>query len=209
MAAFGAVLQIPLQVPVMTRELANKMYHPLAYLYGRLCSQYLVQIIPPTIMFFGTFWAVGIEYSYNLLWIYAFSLAGDQVWTTMGFFIGLTVSDEGDAAKIVLVFANIVFLSVNGGIVNPEKSNWFVKYLSKSTPGRYVTEGFFTSLLEGVSYTPEQRLGEPNFEETKQTILDDAGYSNSLQLNLALLYAWLAVWIIGCTFSIMWKYGRI
>lgn len=41
----------------------------------------------------------------------------------MGFFIVLTVSDEGDAAKIVLVFANIVFLSVNGGIVNPTKSN--------------------------------------------------------------------------------------
>lgn len=38
MAAFGSVLQIPLQVPVMTRELSNKMYHPLAYLYGRLLS---------------------------------------------------------------------------------------------------------------------------------------------------------------------------
>lgn len=71
-------------------------------------------------MFFGTFWAVDMDTSAsNLAWIFAFSIAGDQVWTTMGFFIGLTVSDEGDAAKIVLVFANIVFLSVNGGILNP------------------------------------------------------------------------------------------
>ena len=98
----------------------------------------------------------------------------------MGFFIGITVSDEGDAAKIVLVLVNIVLISVNGGLVNPEKSNWFVKYLSKSTPGRYITEGFFSTLLEGVSYTPEQKPGLPNFDETKQTLLDDAGYTNSL-----------------------------
>lgn len=75
-------------------------------------------------MFGITFWSIKMDTSWsNLAWIYAFGVAGDQVWTTMGFFIGLTVSDQGDAAKIVLVFINIVFLSVNGGIVNPEKSN--------------------------------------------------------------------------------------
>lgn len=160
-------------------------------------------------MFAGTFWAVNMDKAwYNLLWIYAFSVAGDQVWTTMGFFIGLSVSDEGDAAKIVLVFVNIVFLSVNGGIVNPEKSNWFVKYLSKTTPGRYVTEGFFSCLLEGLDYHPTG-LYPINMDETKQTVLDTAGYSNSLQKNLGLLYVWFGVWVLGCTISIMWKYGRI
>lgn len=210
MAAFGSVLQIPLQVPVMTRELSNKMYHPLAYLYGRLLSQYIIQIIPPTIMFACLFWSTGMDRSwYNLAWVFLFGWAGDLVWTTMGFFIGLTISDEGDAAKIVLVFCNIVFLSVNGAILNPEKSNEWVKFLSSFTPGKFVTEGFFRCLTENVEYYPKKIPGMIDLSDDQAKILDTTGYHNENAKSLALLYVWLGVWILGSTVSIMWKYGRI
>ena len=155
MAAFGAVLQIPLQVPVMTRELSNKMYHPLAYLFGRLASQLMIQLIPPLLMFGCTFWAVKIDMDLkNLAWLIWFSIVGDQVWTIMGFWIGLTINDEGDGAKIILVFVCMVLMAVNGGMINPQKANWFVKYLSRATPGRYVMEGFFRCVTFGVDYDP-------------------------------------------------------
>lgn len=156
MAAFGAVLQIPLQVPVMTRELSNKMYHPLAYLFGRLLSQLMIQLIPPLLMFSCTFWAVRIDYDIkNLAWLVAFSIVGDQVWTVMGFWIGLTINDEGDGAKIILVFVCMVLMAVNGGMINPKNANWFIKNLSRATPGRYVMEGYFRCMTYGIDYQAE------------------------------------------------------
>lgn len=77
----------------------------------------------------------------------------------MGFFLGLVINDEGDAAKIILVFVCMVLMAVNGGIVNPSKSNWFVELLSKTTPGRYVCEGYFRSLTDKVDYS--QPIWEP------------------------------------------------
>jgi hypothetical protein len=62
----------------MTRELSNKMYHPLAYLFGRFFSQLVMQLIPPTLMFVATFWSVKIDNNLpNLAWLLGFCIAGD------------------------------------------------------------------------------------------------------------------------------------
>lgn len=120
-ASLEAVLQIPLQIPVMTRELSNKMYSPIAYYLGRLLSQLMLQFLPPTIMFLMLFWGIGITTSFdNLMWLWGLSVVGNFVWSAMGFWVGLVVSDESDGAKVVVVTICMIFMSVNGGIVNPE-----------------------------------------------------------------------------------------
>ena len=40
-SAIATVLQVPMQAPVMKRELANKMYSPSAYFFGRFLSNCL------------------------------------------------------------------------------------------------------------------------------------------------------------------------
>jgi len=54
---------MPLQAPVMRRELANKMYSPTAYFLARYTSNMLLQILYPAIMIISLFWAVGIDTS--------------------------------------------------------------------------------------------------------------------------------------------------
>ena len=168
-------------------------------------------------MFMALFWSVKIDLTFpNLAWLLSFGIVGDQVWTTLGFFIGLAIPDEGGAAKIMLVFVCKVFQAVNGGIVNPSKSNLVVETLSKTTPGRYVTEGFFRSLTQKVNYTVP--IWEPkvlgivnpiNFSEDQAGILEIVGYDFGRVKCMCLLYVWMAVFMIGCVIAIMIKYGRI
>lgn len=41
-ASINVIIQVPLQAPVMKRELANKMYSPTAYYLGRFISNLIV-----------------------------------------------------------------------------------------------------------------------------------------------------------------------
>lgn len=128
----------------MTRELSNKMYTPVAYFLGRLLSQFMIQFIPPIIMFLMLFWCLAIDQSWNnLLWLLGFSIVGNFTWAAMGFFVGLTIPDESDGAKVINVMLCMIFMSVNGGIVNPSTTNAFVRFLSRVTPARFICEGFF------------------------------------------------------------------
>ena len=111
----------------MTRELSNKMYSPLAYYLGRLVSQLIVQVVPPAIMFGIITWGLKIDESTNnLMWLFALNLVGNFVWSAMGFFIGLVISDEGDGAKLVSVTLCMIFIALNGNIVNPDNTVWIM-----------------------------------------------------------------------------------
>ena len=79
-ASINVILQIPMQAPVMKRELANKMYSPTAYFLGRFLSNMILQIFYPLIMILVLFWAAGIDESYeNFLWMMAFGFMGNFV----------------------------------------------------------------------------------------------------------------------------------
>jgi ABC-2 type transporter len=49
----------------MEREFANKMFSPTAYFMGRFLSTLMVQILYPLIMIMVTFWAIGIDTSFD------------------------------------------------------------------------------------------------------------------------------------------------
>lgn len=96
-ASNDSIMQIPLQVPVLTRELANKMYSPSAYFLGRFASQLLVQSFVPIMMILIIFWALSIDTSAeNFGWTLLFAWVSNMTFNAQGYFIGLAVNDEGD-----------------------------------------------------------------------------------------------------------------
>jgi hypothetical protein len=92
-ASINVLLQVPLQAPVMKRELANKMYSPTAYFLGRFTSNMILQVAYPLIMIMMLFWNIGIDTSRdNFLWLLAFGLMGNFIYCGQGYFIGIMLS---------------------------------------------------------------------------------------------------------------------
>ena len=81
-ASMNVILQVPLQRPVMERELANKMYGPSAYFTARFFSNMLIQLLYPIIMILILFWGLGIVSSFeNLCWIMLYGILGAIVFS--------------------------------------------------------------------------------------------------------------------------------
>lgn len=77
-ASINVILQVPLQAPVMKRELANKMYSPSAYFLGRYTSNVIMQVFYPMVMILILFWGVSINTDLdNFLWLTTFGLVGN------------------------------------------------------------------------------------------------------------------------------------
>ena len=94
-ASVNVILQVPLQAPVMKRELANKMYSPTAYYLGRFLSQVFVSLLYPLIVILICFWLTGIDTSSKNFWDFILlAFAANSTFTGQGYFCGILVNDE-------------------------------------------------------------------------------------------------------------------
>lgn len=149
-ASMNAVLQVPMQAPVMRRELANKMYSPSAYYLGRFTSNLILQFLYPVIMILAVFWCIDISTDIeNFIYMMSFGLLGNFVFCGQGFFWGIAVTDE-DRVKLVNQFNVIIFIMCNGALTNLTTANWLISFLSKVSPGRFNCEGFFRALTKQI-----------------------------------------------------------
>ena len=149
-ASMNAILQVPLQAPVMRRELANKMYSPSTYYLGRFTSNLVLQFLYPVIMLMSIFWFIDIDTDIvNFLYIMAFGLMGNFVFCGQGFFWGIAVTNE-DQVKLINQINVMIFIMCNGALTNLTTSNWFVTFLSNVSPARFNCEGFFRALTRQI-----------------------------------------------------------
>jgi ABC-type multidrug transport system permease subunit len=146
-ASINVLLQVPLQAPVMKRELANKMYTPTAYFLGRFVSNMIIQVAYPLIMILILFWNIGIiTDSNNFWWLMAFGLIGNFIYCGQGYFIGIMVNNE-DSAKLANLLVIMVMFCTNGVLCNMNSASAFVKFISSYSPSRYNCEGFLRRMI--------------------------------------------------------------
>lgn len=153
-AAIGCILQLPLWVPVLKRELMNRMYTPGIYFLTRTISGTLFQMAYPTILTLIIFWLLGIKiYAANffffLLGAYGIVLCG----CGMGYFFG-SLFDFPQAANMFLSLALQYTYLISGGFANPDTMIGFNKYLAYASPCRYVNEIFFRVFADSASSDP-------------------------------------------------------
>lgn len=200
----NAILQVPLQAPVMKRELANKMYSPSAYYLGRFLSNLILQFLYPVIMLLCIFWALDVDESIgNFLWIMSFGLAGNFVFCGQGFFWGIAVPDE-DRVKLVNQLNVMIFIMSNGALTNLASANWFVKFLSDISPARFNCEGFFRALTAQIK---DERLGP--YVISQETFLDQQGYDLGNEKCLLYCGVWFAVWVVLSLITINVKFRKL
>lgn len=117
-SATATVLQVPLQAPVMKRELASKMYTPSAYFFGRFFSNCIFQTLYPTIMTLCMFWHLEIDTSWeNFRAFYSIGVISNFVFTGVGYFVGICITNE-NTALLVGMFVVSVFVATNGALTN-------------------------------------------------------------------------------------------
>lgn len=147
-ASINVILQIPMQAPVMRRELANKMYSPTAYFLGRFLSNMILQFFYPLITIFVLFWGIGIDTSaLNFGWMMGFGVLSNVVFCGQGYFLGIAVDDE-DRVKLVNMFVILIFSTCNGILANLETVNPLIKFFSWISPSRFSVEGFFRRVID-------------------------------------------------------------
>lgn len=149
-ASFNVVFQVPLQIPVLKRELGSKMYVPSAYYIGRFVSNILIQMFYPIIMITTIFLGLGIDHNienYSMMMLIAF--LGNFVFCGQGYFMGTVISDENQAKSLNMLLVLILF-PTSGVMVNLDQANIFVKAIADVSPLRYVNEAFFTVLMYSI-----------------------------------------------------------
>jgi len=79
----------------MKRELANKMYSPNAYLFGRYTSFMTFLVFSPIIFILIIFWTLDIETTAeNFGWYVAYGLAANFYFAGQGYLLGILIPDE-------------------------------------------------------------------------------------------------------------------
>lgn len=98
-SAFGVIAQMPVQVPVFKRELANNMYTPTTYFLGRYLSNLIFQLFYPVSQILITINGLGIDTSLeNVGWFVSYAVALNVASCAQGYLFG-SMSDDLNVAK--------------------------------------------------------------------------------------------------------------
>jgi len=164
----NVILQIPLQAPVIRRELANKMYSPTSAFIGRYLSTMCIQIIYPIILLLILFWLIGIDTSLeNMFYLFSFGILGNFTFCGQGYFMGIVVPND-DAVKAFNGLTTMFWTMSNGVLSNLNEGNWFILFLRKISPLRYINEGIFRRMTNQI---PDLTNAYPPLNVNQDTIL--------------------------------------
>jgi hypothetical protein len=141
-ATTSSISMMPLEAPVITREIANKMYTPTAGFLGRFLSTAILQMPIPVVMIIIIFWNIGIDTSIeNFGYMVLFSILANFVFNGQGYFLGIVTNDD-TTSKDMNVLLTMIFMTGNGVLCNLKDVNWFIHILAVISPLRYLSEAF-------------------------------------------------------------------
>uniref|UniRef100_A0A7S3CMS2 ABC-2 type transporter transmembrane domain-containing protein n=1 Tax=Strombidium rassoulzadegani TaxID=1082188 RepID=A0A7S3CMS2_9SPIT len=206
-ASFNVVFQVPLQVPVLKRELASKMYTPSSYYIGRFISNLLIQIFYPLIMVTVIYLGLGLDLdvqTYCLL--LSIAIMGNWVFCGQGYFLGTVLTESSAKAFNMTLF---LFLFPTTGIMtNIKDSGLIMKIISYVSPLRYVNEAFYTVFLRSLG---EDKVYPncPNLNMSQAKILDQMGYDLGIGYCFLAMAGFLAIWMTASLVGINTKFRSL
>lgn len=141
---------MPLQVVVFQREVANKLYTPTVYYWGRVMSSLLVQVCYPILLSLVVFFGLGAENSLeNYLMFLLMCVASNLVGCALAYMCGVCFNDVISAMRIA-DFLMSLYMCLSGGYANAGTLHPFVKGLAYISPNRYMNEGLVRRLVHGL-----------------------------------------------------------
>ena len=158
----SVIIEMPLMVPVFKRELANKMYTPSTYYFGKFFSHMILQLAYPFTFVLCVFWGLSISEkvtNFFMFVIYAGLL--NLTMNAQGYFCGC-MSDDEETAKQINTFMILLMMLTSGGLGNVKAFPDWITGLSYLSPQRYACQGFFYRLI--------QHVPEPAQSQMKETI---------------------------------------
>ncbi len=148
--AMTQILQIPLLMPVYRREVQSKMYTVHSYYNAMYFSTLSLIIFYPLIVCFSTFWILDLhdtsaanffEFMFSMI---IFCFAG----TTHGF-MWSCIFDDPDNTLNLCFLTTLLWILGAGVFENLNGANWFVRFMSWTSPYRYTNELILRRLLSG------------------------------------------------------------
>ena len=114
---FVCILQMPMWVPIMKRELMNKMYSPTTYYFGRILSGLMFQLAYPAIISILSFWFYGIHLTAANFFMFFFNALGMTLnGCCIGYTIGILINLDENARIVVNLIA--LYLQALSGVFN-------------------------------------------------------------------------------------------
>jgi ABC-type multidrug transport system permease subunit len=134
---------MPLWIPILRRELMNRMYTPTAYYFARVTSGILFQFIYPVILSSIIFWCYGVHISPQNFFMFLANACGIVTCgCAIGFFCGVAFSNDRIAMDFMNLLIQYTYL-LGGGYGNNNSRDIVNKYLTYASPCRYGAEIYF------------------------------------------------------------------
>ena len=137
---FVSILQMPTWVPVMKRELMNRMYSTSTYYWGRVTSCIIFQLVYPVLISSITFWFIGIDLTFWNFLMFVLNAVGVCLsGCSIGFLFGNTFDNDILCLQSAQMLNFYMFLLAGGwtNLNDLDKFNHAMSYLS---PCRYSVE---------------------------------------------------------------------
>jgi hypothetical protein len=147
--SFGQVLQIPIALPIFTREVSNHMYSSTAYYLSTTVASILTFLFYPVVVSIVSFWMFGLDDSsfVALLWWTAILTMTAASGFSFGLMLGTFISNENAAIQTNLLFA--MLFSFGGGMYanTGDGANPLIKAISYISPVRFSSELLLRRIL--------------------------------------------------------------
>ena len=185
-AALGCILQLPLWVPILRRELMNRMYSPGNYFLARTISGTIFQMAYPTILGLIIFWLLGIHITAANFFLFLLNSWGIVLCGCgLGYMIG-SMFDFPQAANMFLSLVLQYTYLVSGGFANPNTMIGFNRILSYGSACRYSNEIFFRIFSDNLNDTTGKT----------ESIADKQGYNIGMWKSFVCLYSIGIIYVI-------------
>jgi hypothetical protein len=147
--ATTCIIQMPLWVPVLRRELMNRMYSPSMYYWARVTSGIIFQFIYPLLVSFCLFWTLGITISVQNFFFFMINACGIVTCgCAVGFLFGVSFNNDQLALTFMTFFLQYTYL-LGGGFSNNKTRDIVNQYLMYASPCRYGAENYFRIFADG------------------------------------------------------------
>ena len=148
--SMSVILQMPLQVPVLKRELANNMYSPTANILGKFTSNVILQFIYPLTLVLVLFWGLGISTTFeNFCFFVLLSFLHCVTMSAQGYWCGVC-SDYDSVAREMNISLLLVYMLTSGGLANVNSFPVYITWVQYINPVRYANQAYFYILTRQI-----------------------------------------------------------
>lgn len=137
-----------------------------------------------------------------------FGLLTNFVFVGQALFLGIVEPDEANV-KNLNVLVTMLFMTGNGVLRSLDGANWFIKFLARISPLRYIIEGFMRTMIKQIPDFTQPDVKPFPIDFNQDILLKKMGFNYGNEECTVALLVWFAIWVLLGLFAINYKFRKL